>query len=472
MIWRKIERELENWNDLRRKEALLIDGARQVGKTFIVREFAQRHFKSFIELNFLKDKKLKKLFSDVADEQEVLTRLSAVAGEKLIPNETLVFLDEIQECPEAVTYIKFLVDEGRYRYVMSGSLLGVELKDIRSVPVGYLRELKMHPVDFEEFVRAMGVSDEVLARVRTQFLGVKPVDPVVNDRMRKLLALYLVVGGMPAAVQTYLDTNNIAEVVKVQKGILVEYRKDASKYDRKHKLQIHRVFDLLPEELNKKNKRFFISDLKNGGRYERMEENFVWLKESGVALVCTAVADPKVPLRLSQNSGFFKLYANDVGLLAAMYMDGIQFRILSGETNINEGAIYENFVAQELVAHGFELHHFMSEDVGEVDFIVQLDGASVPLEAKSGRHYRTHAALDRLLGHEGYGIRRSVVLSDYNVSQDGKIDYLPAYMVMFLEHDRLPDDATYVLPDLDVKVNPHFIREVGEESAVFNGEGR
>lgn len=456
MIYRKILKEIEDWNALHRSEALLIDGARQVGKTFIVREFARSHFKSFVELNFLKDKKLKGLFLGVSDEKEVLTRISAVAGVKLIPNETLIFLDEIQECPEAVTYIKFLVDEGRYRYIMSGSLLGVELKDIRSVPVGYLRELTMYPVDFEEFARAMGVPDEVFSHLKTRFCEIKPVDPVVNDRMRKLFSLYLVVGGMPAAVQTYLDTQNISEVVKIQKGILVEYRKDAAKYDRKHKLQIHRVIDLLPEELNKKNKRFFISDLKDGGRYERMEGNFVWLKESGIALPCTVVDDPKVPLRLSHNSGFFKLFMNDVGLLAAMYMDGIQFKILSGDTSINSGSIYENFVAQELKAHGFELHYFMSDAIGEVDFIVQLDGKSVPLEAKSGRHYRTHAALDRLLGNEGYGIRRSIVLSDYNVSREKGVDYLPIYMVMFLEHDRLPTDATYVLPSLDMTVNPHF----------------
>ena len=456
MIYRKILKEIEDWNALHRSEALLIDGARQVGKTFIVREFARSHFKSFVELNFLKDKKLKGLFLGVSDEKEVLTRISAVAGVKLIPNETLIFLDEIQECPEAVTYIKFLVDEGRYRYIMSGSLLGVELKDIRSVPVGYLRELTMYPVDFEEFARAMGVPDEVFSHLKTRFCEIKPVDPVVNDRMRKLFSLYLVVGGMPAAVQTYLDTQNISEVVKIQKGILVEYRKDAAKYDRKHKLQIHRVIDLLPEELNKKNKRFFISDLKDGGRYERMEGNFVWLKESGIALPCTVVDDPKVPLRLSQNSGFFKLFMNDVGLLAAMYMDGIQFKILSGDTSINSGSIYENFVAQELKAHGFELHYFMSDAIGEVDFIVQLDGKSVPLEAKSGRHYRTHAALDRLLGNEGYGIRRSIVLSDYNVSREKGVDYLPIYMVMFLEHDRLPTDATYVLPSLDMTVNPRF----------------
>lgn len=456
MIYRKILKEIEDWNAFRRNEALLIDGARQVGKTFIVREFAKSHFRSFVELNFLKDKKLKGLFSGVSDEKEVLTRISAVAGIKLIPNETLIFLDEIQECPEAVTYIKFLVDEGRYRYIMSGSLLGVELKDIRSVPVGYLRELTMYPVDFEEFARAMGVSDEVFSHLKTRFREVKPVDPVVNDRMRKLFSLYLVVGGMPAAVQAYLDTQNISEVVRIQKGILVEYRKDAAKYDRKHKLQIHRVIDLLPEELNKKNKRFFISDLKDGGRYERMEGNFVWLKESGIALPCTVVDDPKVPLRLSQNSGFFKLFMNDVGLLAAMYMDGIQFKILSGDTSINSGSIYENFVAQELKAHGFELHYFMSDEIGEVDFIVQLDGKSVPLEAKSGRHYKTHAALDRLLGNEGYGIRRSIVLSDYNVSYEKGIDYLPIYMVMFLDHDRLPTDVTYVLPSLDMTVSPHF----------------
>lgn len=456
MIKRKIESELESWHRLRSKEAVLIDGARQVGKTFIVREFARRHFKHLVELNFVKDKKLKKIFENVDSESEVWTRLSAVAGEKMVAGETLVFFDEVQECPEVVTYIKFLVDDGRFRYVLSGSLLGVELKDVRSAPVGYLRELTMYPLDFEEFIRAMGVADEIMDHLRKRFEARKVVDPVVHDRISTLFRLYLVVGGMPAAVQAYLDSQNIADVIKVQKGILVEYRKDATKYDKKHKLQILRVLELLPEELNKKNKRFFVADLKPGGRYERLEDNFVWLKEAGIGLFCSAVTDPRVPLGLSQNSGFFKLYANDVGLLSAMYMDGVQFKILSGEISVNDGAVYENFVAQELKAHGFELHYFNSESVGEIDFVIQSDGAVLPIEVKSGRHYKTHAALDNLMRNHDYGIERALVLSDHNASSDAALDYLPIYQVMFLEHDSLPSETRFELPPLDMKVNPRF----------------
>ena len=457
MIWRKIEREIEAWHNTQGKEALLIDGARQVGKTFIVREFGKRHFKNVVELNFLKDKTLKRLFKGVANEGEVLTRISALPKVRMVPGKTLIFFDEVQECPEIVTYIKFLVDGGEYRYILSGSLLGVELKDIRSAPVGYLRELTMYPVDFEEFCRAVGVKDDIITHLRKCWQCKRPVDPVVHERMKSVFRLYLVVGGMPAAVQKYIDTENIAEVVKEQKGILVEYRRDATKYAKRLKLDILQVFDLLPEELNRKNKRFVVADVEKGGRYARMRDGFLWLKEAGVGLMCTAVGDPKVPLRLSQKSSFFKLYMNDVGLLSAMYMEGIQFKMLSGETSINNGAVYENFVAQELTAHGFPLHYFMRENVGEVDFIVQHDGKVLPVEAKSGKRHKAHAALDNLLGNDGYGVESAIVLSDYNSAQGPKVHYLPVYLAMFLEHDQMPDDAVFKLPPLDgMKVDSHF----------------
>ena len=456
MINRKIDKEFDNFHVQGRKEALLIDGARQVGKTFSVREYGKRHFKQVVEVNFLKDRSAKSLFDDVHDAKEVLTRLSAYWKGQMVPGETLIFFDEVQECPEVVTYIKFLVDEGNYRYVLSGSLLGVELKDIRSAPVGYLREITMYPLDFEEFTSALGMNDDIRSHLKESWGKVLPVDPFVHDRIKTLFRLYLVVGGMPAAVQTYLDTENIGEVVKVQKAILVEYRKDAAKYDRKHKLDIVRTLDLIPEELNDKNKRFLIADLKDRSRYDRLKANFLWLKESGIGLVCTSVDDPKVPLKLTQDSSFFKLFMNDVGLLSAMYMDNVQYRILSGEIDVNNGSIYENFVAQELHAHGFELHYFQAKDVGEIDFLVVKDGKVLPIEAKSGRHYRVHAALDKLLAHEGYGIRRAIVLSSGNAHHEASIDYLPVYMVMFLAHDGLPSDLTFPRPSLDLKVSPPF----------------
>jgi len=307
----------------------------------------------------------------------------------------------------------------------------------------------MFPLAFGEFVRAMGLPENVLEHLRTCWREEKPVDSVIHERMNVLLRLYLVVGGMPAAVQAYLDTHNVAEVVKVQRGILTEYRKDATKYVKERRLSILRVLDLLPEELNRKNKRFRISDVKAGSRYERLEDNFAWLQEAGIGLFCPVVTEAKVPLRLSQRSNFFKLFMNDVGLLSAMFMDGLQFKILSGETAINNGSVYENFLAQELTAHGFPLHYYNGEDVGEVDFIVEKDSRALPLEAKSGRHYKTHAALDALMAKRELDIPLAKVFSNANSSRQGRVVYQPIYLAMFLEHDALPTDARFELPSLD-----------------------
>ena len=446
MLKRKIWQELLSCRNGDIKSALLLTGARQVGKTFIIREFGRSKYQCFVEINFIKTPDAKFLFQNLKDEKDFFLRLSSFTDKDLIPGNTLVFFDEVQECPESVTYIKFLVDDGRYQYVLSGSLLGVELKDLRSAPVGYLRELDMYPLDFEEFINACGFKPELFGHVEECWKNRQPVNRGVHDKLLELLKLYLVVGGMPAAVQKYLDTNNISAVVSEQRAILREYRKDASKYDAKNKLKIGKVLDLIPEELRKENKRFFISDLKKGGRFERFEDNFMWLEAAGIGLCVNSASDPRIPLRLSRESSFFKLYMNDVGLLAAMYGDGIQLRILSGETEINFGSVYENFVAQELHAHGFPLYYFSSRKVGEVDFLVEHNGLVKPIEVKSGRHYKSHPALDNLLGNAEYGIKQSVVLSNANYSRDEKSEYLPIYFVMFLQRDRIPEDMIYRLP--------------------------
>lgn len=449
MISRKIDSVLDEFYRLDAREALLIDGARQVGKTWSIREFGKRHFKTVVEINFITTKGARNLFDGVESVQQLLVKISALTNVDLEPGKTLVFFDEVQECPEIVTFIKFLVDEGSYRYVLSGSLLGVELKDVRSAPVGYLREVRMFPLDFEEFVRAVGVSSTVLNHVKDRLVSFLPVDPVVHEKMKGLFNLYLVVGGMPAAVDAYLRTNNIARVVDVQKGILAEYRKDASKYDRKNKLKIIKALEIVPEELNRKNKRFIVADLKEGSRYDREEDTFLWLEEAGIGLSVRAVTEPRVPLRLARRSNFFKLFLNDVGLLSALYMDGIQYRILGGETDVNFGAVYENFVAQELASKGFPLYYFNSEDrPAEVDFLIEKDGAGLPVEVKSGKNYKTHASLNDLLAVSDYGIERAIVVSNANVSSspDGRIRYLPAYYLMFLEHDGLPEETRFVPP--------------------------
>lgn len=449
MISRKIDRVFDEFYELGAREALLVDGARQVGKTWSIREFGKRHFKTVVEINFIKTKGAQNLFEGVENVQQLLVKISALTDADLKPGETLIFFDEVQECPEIVTFIKFLVDEGSYRYVLSGSLLGVELKDLRSAPVGYLREVRMFPLDFEEFVRAVGVSSTVLDHVRDRLASVLPVDPVVHEKMKGLFSLYLVVGGMPAAVDVYLRTNNIARVVDVQKGILAEYRKDATKYDKRNKLKILKALEIVPEELKRRNKRFIVADLKEGSRYDREVNTFLWLEEAGIGLSVRAVTEPKVPLRLSRRSNFFKLFLNDVGLLSALYMDGVQYRILSGETDVNFGAVYENFVAQELASKGFPLYYFNSEDrPAEVDFLIEKDGAVLPVEVKSGKNYKTHASLDDLLEVSDYGVERALVVSNANVSsgRDGHIRYLPAYYLMFLEHDGLPDETRFAPP--------------------------
>lgn len=444
MITRKVDRIFDEFFALNAREALLVDGARQVGKTWSIREFGKRHFKTVVEINFIKTGGALELFQGVDDISQLFVKITALTNQELIPGETLIFFDEVQECPELVTYIKFLVDEGSYRYVLSGSLLGVELKDLRSAPVGYLREVKMYPLDFEEFVRALGLSQTVFEHVRDRLSSFLPVDPVVHEKLKGLLRTYLVVGGMPAAVDVYLRTKNIARVVEIQKGILVEYRKDATKYDKANKLKIEKTLELIPEELNRKNKRFVVSELKEGSRFEREGNTFLWLEEAGIGLPVRAVTEPRLPLRLARRSNFFKLFLNDVGLLSALYMDGIQYKLLSEETDVNFGAVYENFVAEELVSKGFPLYYFNSDKrSAEVDFLVENGGVVLPIEVKSGKSYKTHASLDDLLSVDDYELQQAFVLSNANVSKsvDGRIRYLPAYYLMFMDHAGLPTDA-------------------------------
>ena len=444
MIYRKIMERLEKFYHEAGRTALLIDGARQVGKTFIIEEFGRTHYESVVKIDFVKMKNAVKLFEDVEDESEIISRISAFTSKPLIEGKTLIFLDEVQECPEAVTYIKYLVrDDGRYHYILSGSLLGIEMKNVRSVPVGVLDEETMYPLDFEEFVLANGESPELVAQAKSAWENRKPLPKVLHDRLRKLFRFYLVVGGMPAVVQRYLDTKDMRLVMDEQKKILVEYRKDISKYDEENSMRIREVYKRLAPELNKKNKRFYADSVAEASRFDRLGAEFVWLREAGVAIPAYNVAEPKVPLTLSEKNTFFKLFANDVGLLSAMLMGGIQIRVLTGETDLNFGAIYENAVAQELTAHGFAVRYYNSSAFGEVDFLVEKDCAVLPIEVKSGKHYKRHRALDKLMECDEYGIESAIVFDDDAMEVVGKVFYAPIYMVMFLKKDSLPASMIY-----------------------------
>ena len=443
MIERKVEQRLERFRQ--EDKALLITGARQVGKTFIIREFGKQAYQSFIEINFLEDKTAASLFENARDSRDLLLRLSAIADKPLIPGQTLIFFDEVQECPEIVTAIKFLVEEGSYRYILSGSLLGVDLKDIRSVPVGYMDIVQMYPLDFEEFALANRVSPNVIDALREAFEEKRPVDAVVHERMMALFRLYLVVGGMPAAVMKYLETNNLRDVIGEQQAIIALYKKDIARYDPEEKLYLEDIFDLIPSELNCKNKRFILKNLNENFKFSRYSNSFLWLKDAGVALPTFCVAEPTVPLRLSKSSNLFKLFLSDVGLLASMYMDHIQVKILNGEKSINFGAVYENAAAQELKAHGFDLYYFNSKKQGELDFLIERNGHVLPIEIKSGKDYTKHAALSNVLANPDYAIPEAYVFHNGNVSTAGKITYLPIYMLMFVEKKKIEGDLIYKL---------------------------
>ncbi|MBQ9438479.1 MAG: ATP-binding protein [Lachnospiraceae bacterium] len=432
MIKRKIKKRIQDFYK-KNKKALLITGARQVGKTYIIRKIGKADYESFIEINFLENHSALSLFENAKNSSDILLRISAITDKPLIPKKTLIFFDEVQECKELVTAIKFLVDEGSYHYILSGSLLGVDLKDIRSVPVGYMDIFEMFPLDFEEFVLANGVSERIIENLKKSYESHVLVDEIVHDKMTDLFRLYLIVGGMPSVVARYLDTNNLQDVVQEQRAILELYRKDIAKYDPENKLYLEDVFNLIPSELNNRNKRFILKNLNENFKFSRYQNSFLWLKNAGVALPAFCVAEPSVPLMLNKSTNLFKLFLSDVGLLAAMYMDGIQLKLLNREKDINFGSVYENAAAQELKAHGYELYYFNSKKQGELDFVVEQDGNALPIEIKSGKDYKRHAALDNVMENKNYEIPYAYVFQNENVNVDGKTVYLPIYMLMFLQ---------------------------------------
>jgi predicted AAA+ superfamily ATPase len=451
MLKRKIEERIAAFAKAARGHALLIDGARQVGKTFIIEECGRRFFDVIVKLDFVKSKEAREIFENSGDEQDILTRLSAFSKKRLVPGKTLFFFDEIQKCPEAVTFIKYLVQDGRFSYILSGSLLGIELKNVRSVPVGFLEEAKMYPLDFEEFLWANGEQPELLEAASKAWIERRPLAKFYHDRLMRLFRLYLVTGGMPEAVQTYVDTKDIRAVIGVQKTILANYRRDISQYSEDEALRIRAVFDRIAPELSDRNKRFYSSSVKPGERFERLEDAYLWLIEAGVAIPSYCVGEPKIPLMLSEKPRLFKLFMNDVGLLAATYMNGIQLKILNGETTMNFGAVFENAVAQEMTAHGFRPNYYNSAKHGEVDFIVEKNGKVLPIEVKCGKHYERHHALSHLLAESlEYGIDEAIVFDADSFKAKGNISYLPIYMSMFLVNDDLPEQMIYDLRSPEV----------------------
>lgn len=434
------------------KNALFLTGARQVGKSYAIRKYASANFPIYLELNFYRDKELAKLVRTAKTEKEILQRIALHTHTQFKDGQTFIFFDEVQKCPEIITMIKFLVEDGRYRFALSGSLLGIELKGKKKVdswPVGYMTEHEVFPLDLEEYVMALGVEADIIASLRDCWERKIPVDPFVHEEMMKLFHLYLITGGMPAPVQTYIDTEDFVQVEARQKEILDLYKQDIASYNPGRELQVNEIFDLIPSELNAQNKRFIIKDMHDSARFRQYANDFLWLKQAGMALPTYNTEIPVAPLKLNEKRSLFKLFQNDVGLLSCQYASGIQLSILQGETDINFGAIYENAVAEELYAHGWALYYFNSKKQGELDFLMERDMEVIPLEVKSGKYYARHNALTNVMQNAEYGIIRSLVLCNDNIREDGKTLYAPIYMLMFIHQKERQTQSIhkFILPE-------------------------
>lgn len=436
---RDISEDLENWKKNERKRALLITGARQIGKTYIIREFGKNRYECFVEINFVEQKNATKIFEIGNSVGAIISNLTAYVAQKLIPGKTLIFLDEIQECPEARTAIKFLVEDGRFDYIESGSLLGVNYKEVKSYPVGYEQIFHMYPMNFKEFILANGVQEETILHLQHCFEEKKPVSKSIHDTMCQLFRYYMIVGGMPDVVKTFIDTHDIGKVVELQKSILELYRQDISKYSKNDSAKIKDIFDRLPAELNEKNKRFILADLSKSARMERYENSFLWLKDAGVALPCYNVMEPVIPLKVSQKHNLFKLFMVDTGLLCAASLGNVQFEILQNNLTVNMGSILENMFAQIFECNGFDLYFYDKKGKCELDFVLQKGNEIIPIEIKSGSSYTEHASLNSALSVKQWIMTKGIVFCEGNIKEETSITYLPWYMSMFFKQNEIKE---------------------------------
>lgn len=420
------------------KKALLVTGARQTGKTWLIRDEIEKSGYKKFEINFIDQPDMVAYLNAEMSAEEFLVKLKMIMPESCRPKETIVFFDEIQKCPEIVTKIKFLVDEGSFRYVMSGSLLGVELRGIASVPVGYLTVLRMYPMDFEEFMIANSVSQTTLDMLKEKYVCLEPVDDFIHQRLLAMFFVYLIVGGMPDAVRTYVETKDIREVDKVQHDIIGLYKEDFSQYEQEdRKLRLKAIYDLIPAELNKQNKKFVFTMLDRELKFDRYENSFLWLKDAGVALPVYNVEEPVIPLLISKSSNVFRLFSSDIGLLTSAYPAATKIELIQKNAEVNNGAHFENAVAQQLTANGFDVYFCKKKNIGELDFVIEMDGRVVPIEVKSGKDYKRHNALDHFMEVPNYHMEKAYVLSTGNVEVDGKICYLPIYMTYLLKEEKI-----------------------------------
>ena len=448
MLFRKIEAQIEEYLQSKDDRIMIVDGARQIGKSFIIREVGSKLYTNFIELNFVRDDEGPQLFKNIRTTEEFYFILSSVYGENLDTYEnTLIFLDEIQHYPQFLTLLKFFREEHRFRFIASGSLLGLALRGTTSIPVGSIIQKHMCQLDFEEFLIANGFGKEALASLKKMIESRISPDENIHNYIMDMFRRYLLVGGLPEVVCKYLETRNIVQVRQFQESIKALYEADAVKYEKESNrtLLIKKIYNMIPSQMENKKKRVVVKDIRNkvGDRYGNYTEEFEYLTSSGIALSVNAVSNPKYPLAESVHKNLLKLYLNDVGLLTLLLFRNNVHPVLTDERSVNLGSVYESVVAQELAAHGHKLFYYDNKQKGEVDFLVDdyRNIGVLPIEVKSGKDYSTHSALDNLLTTPDYGVKSALVLSNSReIRTDGKVTYLPVYSVMFLNADEVSLD--------------------------------
>lgn len=442
MLYRKITKRVEQYLSADSDRMLMVDGARQIGKSYIIRHVGQRMFPNYIEINMEEDKLGDRIFAQARTTKDFYMALSVVAGDKMKEREnTLVFIDEIQAYDHLLTLVKFLMQEKKFTYIASGSLLGVTLKKTQSVPMGSLDVEHMYPMDFEEFLIANGVGTTAIDAMRECFNGLEALSEPMHNKMLDLFKKYLIVGGLPKAVETFIDSRNIVEIRSVQNEVHDLYEVDCTKYEDEHnrRLKIRRIYEMVPSTLENKKKRVVIKDIENKSwkRADSYIEEFDYLTSAGITLEVKAISKPSYPLIENSGKNLLKLYLNDVGILSALYYRNNIKAIIDDIRSINLGSVYETVVAQELKAHGYNLYYYDNKKNGEVDFLIDdADNLSnIPLEIKSGKDYSIHSALTRFLAMDEYNIKKAYVLSnERKVYSDGGITYIPIYYVMFFEN--------------------------------------
>ncbi len=437
MLYRKIEKTITEHLQSGQAKILLIDGARQVGKTYIIRYVGNKLFENFIEINMIEDSLGERLFENVKSIEDFYLQVSMFAGELMKEKEnTLIFIDEIQAYPHLLTLLKFLAQDGKFTYIASGSLLGVTLSETTSIPMGSIRKIRMFPLDFEEFLYANGFGSMAVDAMRKKFEQREALDESMHNKVMDLFKKYLLVGGLPDAVNSYLENKNITSVREIQREIHDYYAADASKYDSERKLKIRRIYDLIPSNMENKKKRVIAQNIENkkGKKFSDYEDEFEYLISAGIALNVQAISNPVFPLIESSGKNLLKLYLNDVGILTGILYGNNIRAVLDDEESINLGSVYESVVASELISHGYKLYYYDNRSKGEVDYLIDdYDSLSVvPIEVKSGKDYMVHSALNAFVSNEDYHIKNAYVLSNSReITTKGNITYLPIYYVMF-----------------------------------------